>query len=94
MSGKFAHVLAILVAFVRLTSANFDLYHVHGVKAVGGWPGAEINGWQVQSDNPTCDEVDKFAVWPPRSDLSHGRKGVRCDPENKCSYGDVSLQYQ
>ncbi|OAF99343.1 uncharacterized protein CC84DRAFT_1181471 [Paraphaeosphaeria sporulosa] len=76
MSAKLAYVLTILVACIQLASANFDLYHIHGVEADGPFPGAEINGWQLQNDNPTCDQADQFAVWRDSSDLSHGRKGA------------------
>ncbi|KAF9737579.1 hypothetical protein PMIN01_05358 [Paraphaeosphaeria minitans] len=58
MSAKLAYVLTVLLA-----SANFDLCHIHGVKAEGPFPGTEINIWQLQNDNPTCDQVKQLAGW-------------------------------
>ncbi|KAL1605244.1 hypothetical protein SLS60_004788 [Paraconiothyrium brasiliense] len=87
MTVLLVHVLAILATILPFTTANFDLYHIHGVKAEGSWPGSEINGWQLQNDNPSCEQVDQYAVWRDSGDLSHGRLGIRC--EGKCGYGDA-----
>ena len=92
MFTYFVYLLVALFALARVTEANFDMYQIHGVRTGTTWPGDELTGWKLVNNDPNCDQIDHDASWQSRKDLSHGRRGIRCD--GKCGYDDVSSQLQ
>lgn len=95
----FSYISAILVTLVPVVSANFDLNVVIGdVSTIFPWPD-QIGGWMLtDGDDPKCEDLAEngvIAAWDEKNDLSHGREGIRCSPNNHCGYhhfDDVSIK--
>ncbi|KAF1975558.1 hypothetical protein BU23DRAFT_552496 [Bimuria novae-zelandiae CBS 107.79] len=90
MPASLLYGLAALFATTHFASANFDLWVVHGTQDTPSVGRYQVLGWLVDDHGqPTCDDINPGDAnletgYKERTDLSHGRLGIRCEPKSRC----------
>jgi hypothetical protein len=77
---QFLHFIASLsLGLLPLASANFDLYYTRTTYA-NPIPGSPLHndGWQIFTNDPTCDQVINDKFYLAKNDVSGDKVGVRC----------------